>query len=376
MERVIDISSLLNVSESSSLSLNVRTRRSAINLSIFDPYVEKGLIKKQTSPYQRLVLFDYTEKCQYERAWDEVTLNARGTVYEISTGNVVAKAFGKFFNWGELPETKQNELIHELHFEVNEKLDGSMILLYYYDNEWRTNTRGSFTSDQAVKAKELLSKYNTESLDPELTYILEVIYPENRIVVDYGNDEKLVLLAIYDRNGTEFSIDRDDHNFPKAKIFRFEDIQSVIDHTKTLPYNEEGYVVRVSRNGFRVKFKGDEYVKMHRIVTGTSPLTLWESMTNGKVSKELLISIPEEFRDTYESMSKELEKKYKMVKDEVEDSFKNILVICGTDRKEIGLFLAKNDILYSKMIFPRLLEKYDKLDQMIMREIRPTGNVL
>lgn len=345
------------------------------DLSIFNPYIEKGLIKRQVSPCNRLVLFDYTEKCQYERAWDNVTLNARGTVYELSTGKIVGQAFGKFFGYGELPEPKQKELLNSLHFNIDEKMDGSMILLYYYDGEWRTNTRGSFTSDQAIKAKELLSNYNTDTLDTNCTYILEVIYPENRIVVDYQGEEKLVLLAIFDLTHGERSIDSSIHDFPKPKRFNFQSIHEVLDHLKDLTYNEEGYVVRFS-NGTRVKFKGDEYVKMHRIVTGISPLVLWESMCNGKVPKDLLISIPEEFRSIYEDMSKDLERNYKLVKDEVENSFKSIYSLFGNNRKEIGLFLAKNDILYSKMIFPRLLEKYDKLDQMIMKEIRPKGNVL
>lgn len=345
------------------------------DLSIFNPYIEKGLIKRQVSPCGRLVLFDYTEKCQYERAWDDVTLNARGTVYELSTGKVVARAFPKFFNWSELDEEEQNRLLNSLYFTVDEKMDGSMILLYYYDGEWRTNTRGSFTSDQAIKAKELLSNYNTDILDTKCSYILEVIYPENRIVVDYQDEEKLVLLAIFDLTHGERSIYNSIHNFPKPKRFNFYSIHEVLDHLKDLTYNEEGYVVRFS-DRTRVKFKGDEYVKMHRIVTGISPLVLWESMSNGKVSKELLISIPEEFRSIYEDMSKDLERNYKLVKDEVEDSFKSIYSLFGNNRKEIGLFLAKNDILYSKMIFPRLLEKYNKLDQMIMREIRPTGNIL
>lgn len=345
------------------------------DLSIFNPYIEKGLIKRQVSPCGRLVLFDYTEKCQYERAWDNVTLNTRGTVYELSTGKIVARPFPKFFNWSELDEEEQDTLLNLSYFTTWEKLDGSLGIIYFYDGEWRVNTRGSFTSDQAIKGKELLKPYEKD-LYANQTYLCEIIYPENRVVVNYGKEEKLVFLTSYN---TKYGLEDHDSGIGVfdhiATTHEFSNLEELQSHLKTLTYNEEGYVVRFS-DGTRVKFKGDEYVKMHRIVTGISPLALWESMNNGKVSKELLMSIPEEFRDTYESMSKELEKKYKMVKDEVEDNFKNILVICGTDRKEIGLFLSKNDIPYSNMIFPRLLEKYDKLEQMIMREIRPKGNIL
>lgn len=46
-----------------------------------------------------------------------------------------------------------------------------------------------------------------------------------------------------------------------------------------LPFNEEGYVVKLHSN-MRVKFKGEEYVEMHRIISGLSPLIIWERMEN------------------------------------------------------------------------------------------------
>ena len=72
------------------------------SLEKFQPYVEKGLIRQVISPCKRLILWNYTDHCTYERAWDEITLNARGTVYEIATGKVIARAFPKFFNFSEL----------------------------------------------------------------------------------------------------------------------------------------------------------------------------------------------------------------------------------------------------------------------------------
>ena len=133
-------------------------------LSKFDKYVEDGLISRKVSPCGRLVLFDYTEKCQFSKAWDEITLNARGTVYELATGEVVARAFPKFFNFSELSEEKQSQLLSQ-KFTVAEKMDGSLGIVYFYDGEWRVNTRGSFVSDQAVKGLELLKKLDTYNLE-------------------------------------------------------------------------------------------------------------------------------------------------------------------------------------------------------------------
>ena len=96
------------------------------SLKKFEPYVKNGYIREVTSPCGRLVLFNYTDKTTYENRWDEVTLKARGTVYEISTGKVVARAFNKFFNFSQLSTDKQKEVLASTSFETCEKMDGSL----------------------------------------------------------------------------------------------------------------------------------------------------------------------------------------------------------------------------------------------------------
>ena len=59
-------------------------------------------------------------------------------------------------------------------------------------------TRWSFTSEQAIRGMEIL-KRNYPVFDKvwmkEYAYLVEIIYPENRIVVDYGK-EKITLLSV------------------------------------------------------------------------------------------------------------------------------------------------------------------------------------
>jgi RNA ligase len=83
---------------------------------------------------------------------------------------VVARPFKKFFNIEEGKHTPTSE------FEVFDKMDGSCIILFYYNNEWIFATRGSFTSAQAIKAKELSFKYPLDELDKNNTYVFEIIY--------------------------------------------------------------------------------------------------------------------------------------------------------------------------------------------------------
>jgi hypothetical protein len=140
-------------------------------LEILNRYYEDGLLHKQTHPTLDLTIWNYSPKVQYERLWDDITLQCRGLVTN-SKGEIVARPFKKFFNYEEhKPEDLPNE-----EFEVYEKMDGSLGILFYYENEWILATRGSFTSEQSIKGTEMLKKYPLEKLDINNTYLFEIIY--------------------------------------------------------------------------------------------------------------------------------------------------------------------------------------------------------
>lgn len=121
------------------------------------------------------------------------------------SGNVVARPFQKFFNYEEL---QPSDIPTDLPFEIFEKMDGSLGILYWIGDEPFIATRGSFSSDQAIHASSLVNKRFRElgiskrDLIPNATYLFEIIYPENRIVVDYGSDDTLFLLAILNQRKT------------------------------------------------------------------------------------------------------------------------------------------------------------------------------
>ena len=57
--------------------------------------------------------------------------------------------------------------------EVYEKMDGSLVVMFFVNGEPFFCTKGNFTSEQAVKAKEIFqTKY-------DYTYCFEVIYPDH-----------------------------------------------------------------------------------------------------------------------------------------------------------------------------------------------------
>ena len=362
------------------------------SLEKFTPYVEAGHLRQVVSPCGKLVLWNYTDHCTYEKAWDEVTLNARGTVYEIETGKVVARAFPKFFNFGELPTEKQKQILNSRDFTAYEKMDGSLGIIYYYDGEWRVNTRGSFTSDQAIRGKEMLDKkYDTERLDPTMTFMVEIIYPENRIIVDYGNEEKLVMLACLE---TSEDSEVEDHEFWFSHLcFRsritpclkekFNSIEELQTHLETLDHTEEGYVVRLG-NGYRVKFKSVEYLKLAKIMSHVSPLAFWEHMENGKIELDYLEHLPEEFRAECDVLTAKLEEQYQRGYAEVVGAFEIAMKAVGEEpgpvtpelRKKIGLYVKESKPKHSGAIFPYLLANDKGVEKYVKNYIKPVGNVL
>lgn len=142
-----------------------------VDLTILNDYIERGLVEKNLHPTLPITIYNYSRKTQYEGLWDEITIMCRGLILD-TEGNIVAKSFPKFFNMEELADSE----IPNESFEVFEKMDGSLGIFFNYDGEWFMSTRGSFTSEQAIKGKEMLDKYPIEKLDKNKTYLFEIIY--------------------------------------------------------------------------------------------------------------------------------------------------------------------------------------------------------
>lgn len=348
--------------------------------SRLDELVSEGYLRKVTSECGRLVLWNYTDKCTYDRHWNHSTLNARGTVYEQSTGRVVARAFPKFFNFSELTPVEQSSLSVRRDLKVWDKADGSLGIVYYYDGQWRVNTRGSFTSEQAQYAQsQLLPKYDFSKVPTTTSLMCEIIYPENRIIVDYGNTEKLVLLSAYDnlkqselypwarRQLSEWT------GIEEPKKYEFNTVQEVIDSQHSLPASEEGYVVEFG-HGNRVKFKSLEYLKVAKVMSQSSLLGLWQSFQlDGTIDNEFLQAIPEEFRTEIDASVARMEGQYTEVAKEL---FKDADTIVGMEKREIGLSIKEgnHDLLHPGAAFALKDGNSERLHSYILKLIKPSGN--
>jgi RNA ligase len=288
-----------------------------LSLEILNQYVEEGWVVKNDHPSLPLSIYNYSRKTQYDGKWDEVTLQCRGVITDNATGKVLVRPFKKFFNYEELVGNKWKE--SQLppmcdYVYIQEKLDGSLGILFNYEGEWVMATRGSFTSEQALRGLEILkSKYNMDSWLKHYAYLTEIIYPENRIVVDYGKKERVVFLSVVMNESYEWGPfdDSEQHWTISRSIFKMngikkEDVVRTEQHFnfsddlyKSLKLknenNKEGFVLRFHPGNFRIKIKFDEYVRLHKIITQVSTYDIWEHLKSGNDISELLEKVPDEF---------------------------------------------------------------------------------
>ena len=142
-------------------------------------------------------------------------------------------------------------------------MDGSLIILFYYSayREWIIASRGSFISDQANEAKKILNNQVFNRLNKDCTYLFEVIYPENRIVVDYGNKRDLILLTrLETKTGIELFFDDLKSKYSKfftvVEKINVKSLKDLINLKRSNEDNREGFVLRFE-NGFRIKINFD-----------------------------------------------------------------------------------------------------------------------
>jgi RNA ligase len=335
-------------------------------LEKLNKYYEDGLLYKQVHPSLPLTIWNYTEKVQYENLWDEVTLMCRGLVTD-NEGDIVATPFHKFFNIEEGKFTPTEE------FEVYEKMDGSLGIVFWYQGQWVVATRGSFTSDQAIKAREILRKYNTDIMFRHLTFCFEIIYPENRIVLDYGDDEKLVLLGTFNKDGKETDSEIwSQWGFDVVK--KYDGINDYKQLKEMVKNDQEGFVVKFS-NGDRVKVKGIEYLRLHKIMTNVTTTGVWEYLKNGEDVLELLKDVPDEFYKKIQNYVKDLRYGYFQISEDAGKKFDYMMY--GkyndkepiTDRKEFAEWVSSQPKYMSGILF-RMFDKKD-YSEIIWNLIRP-----
>jgi hypothetical protein len=250
--------------------------------SLDDLTAELGIkvAKHQTLP---LVILNY---CQIESPkTNSIVRECRALVLNSNTFDIVARSFSRFFNWGEV--TDEMNQFDFSDFCVHSKEDGSLVLIYFFENEWRINTRGSFATDAMqfqdftwqegiLKALNLSAIKGLELnvLNPDYNYVFEFCSPWNKVVRQYDRPV-LYLLGVF-HGEREFSPAEVEEEFNryllgspivKPDLHKFSsitEIQKFLEEKSASDPTFEGVVIRDKKN-CRFKLKNPCYLSLHRI---------------------------------------------------------------------------------------------------------------
>jgi len=242
--------------------------------------IKKSLLRHQDNSYDEVFIYNYdTIKSNKTNV---IVKEARALILD-KQSNIVSMSFQRFFNQEELT-------IDYIDWEsavAEERLDGSLIVIYNYNGDWYIQSRSEpmaggfvhktdFTYDTLAK-RALLSKKKEK--DPfwifkqeenKYCYVFELVSPYNRIVTPYESTS-LFLLTIVDKHA-EKELSRDmindfakKYNLERPETYRVRNIKEVEYLLENLLPLDKGFIV-VDDNKNRIKVKNKDYLSISRVV--------------------------------------------------------------------------------------------------------------
>lgn len=350
----------------------------------FQHAVTAGLVRTRAhdNPSVPYIVYDYTEIAQFNKNWDTITIASRGLIVNTETNEIVARPFGKFFNDNESVEG-YNDFARTGPVVVSEKVDGSLGILYQLPNgSWAISTRGSMNSDQAAHATEVYNQRYANSWTPrtDVTYLFEIIFRENRIVVDYGDMDDLVLLgAVHKATGRSLTVTEARMGWigPVARQMPFASYEEAV--MAAIPDTEEGYIIHFTDTDKRVKVKGDTYLRLHRVVFGITPLRVWENLAYDDQRNDWILAIPEEFTTLVEKYEKALRAQHETLFQEavvVTEKVMQDYSALGVDDRKVLANLINQTVTNKQLrgrVFLLVDGRTDTLRKALWKNVRPFG---
>lgn len=370
--------------------------------------LDAGHVTRKRHPELPLSLYTYTRTCQYERVWNQVTTRCRGLVADDVTGEIVALPLPKFFNVGEHEAGQPYApALPDEPFEVYDKVDGSLAVIFHYAGRWRVASKGSFISTQATWAQRLLDGQDTSALVPGVTYLAEILYPQNRIVVDYGDRRDLVLFAALAMDGREIPLAEAAAGWkgigsvvtvwpamPLVELLGLTESNQLPGGRTATGTDAEGFVLRFA-SGVRAKAKFSEYIRLHKVLTGVTERDIWRShgiqrfaglpakqvaqalgcsvadieSSGGKPLDALLEQVPDEFDVWVREVIARIEEGAADRERAIDEAFRSVAHLAA-DR---GVFARAVQALPDAAVRPALFQRLDGRPTALMtyRSVRP-----
>jgi hypothetical protein len=293
-----------------------------------------GVYHRQHPKYPNLYQFTYDQIESDGHKSNPIVVESRGVILDRDNDwSVVARPFDRFFNLGEGCAAKFDWSTSR----IQEKVDGSLCIVYFYDGNWQIATKGtpdasgnvngySFTFAELfwkIANHQGVTKFLEEHGHKRYTYLFELTSFFNRVVVPY-REAKLTLLGARRDDGIELS-SAFYAPFPAVNVvkeYNFNSVQDMVAFAKNLNGTEgEGFVV-VDNNFNRVKVKGENYLALAHMKEGFGPRRVLEVVRNAELEefKKYLDAFPEmqplfdEVKGKFETFANEIEQEYETIK--------------------------------------------------------------
>lgn len=319
--------------------------------------------KLKKSPYNLIadedndyVLFKYN---QLESDFNQpLVKECRGIVIDKKTKDAVALSFEKFWN---IQEPLHAEIDWK-HAKVQEKVDGSKILVWYdvKNKQWRISTSGTldaFTANvngfgdtfgglfcEALKNLNLSLEDFYSNLKTIYCYTFELVSPKSRIVVPY---KKTKLYFIGLRDVTTFvELDPNEEKdisrlgIPRPKEYTLRTLHDCLKATDKMGFDQEGFVV-VDNLWNRVKIKSPAYVAAHYLRNnGVTSYARVLTMIENNQDKKFLEIYPE-YLDSFKLVEEKLTNIKSYIRESIEE-LQHDLQCVELNRKQLAQHIQKN----------------------------------
>ena len=339
-------------------------RLNKLQQDMIEQEVNLGFIDKQIE--NNLIHYTYTREATEKRHWNASTLMCRGLIVDQRDLRIVAYPFDKFFNYEEHEKQDIDFLIQNHTYSVTEKLDGVLAISYYDENgSQKFCTRCGMNTEKSKFASLFFKeKYGDILLPKDTTFCFEMISNQTYIQSVYDYSDMVVIGARNLDNGLEYKYDELNTLCKKLGLRLVKylpyNVTQCLEVQKTLAANQEGFVLHFD-NGAKVKIKGDQYVKIGRIMRGFSDKRIAELWASGQWDAISLSGLPEEFVGQIQKKIEDLDKRLKILHGQFAycqlmlDVSSNIF-----DKKDVAIFCEKRYI--SKPIKTLIFAHYDGKD--------------
>lgn len=212
---------------------------------------------------------------------------------------IVSRSFDRFFNYG---ETQEEYDITKM--TAYEKVDGSIVSLFYWKGDWLYRTRSMIMPTSSVNGWDttwkdliepvLLEKGFKDYLhNPDMTYIFEVVGRENRVVTKYDESAAYLLAVRVNKTGHYSNVNfwcPELRGWKVPKYFTFETFSDCCKAAKELRDLNEGFVLYDQYGTPKIKVKNPAYVAAHHLRgDGLNPKRIMQLVLMKEVDEYLSI---------------------------------------------------------------------------------------